>query len=110
MTSNEIDTHAPAKLGSKEFQKSDRVWSNLAKEYYRYDGHTCTYTVSVAPDEAMLVDYAYNYRGHHSESSELHFDLEALSIKGAKGEMRLEGRRAQTQFKLESGAYVITYQ
>jgi hypothetical protein len=110
ISSDERDRHPPAKLTREEFQKSDRVWINLSKADYNYDGGTCTYNVRVAPDEALLVDYAYNYRGPNSEGSELYFELEELSISGAKGEIVLRGRQAQTQFKLESDAYVIIYE
>ena len=106
-----VDVNPPAKLSVEEIQKSDHIWKNLPKEQYKYDGSTCTFMVSVAPNEALLVDYTFNYRGHNSESSELHFDLEALSITGAKGTMRLEGRQTQTQFQEhESGDYVIAYE
>ncbi len=110
MSGDNSETHQPHKLTVKEFQKSDRAWNRVSKADYKYDARDCSYTVKVAPDEATLVDYAYNYRGPDSEGSELHFEVEALSIKGAKGEILLEGRQAQTQFKLESGAYVITYE
>ena len=105
-----VDLTSPAKLSMKEFQKSDRVWTNLPIGQYEYDGLTCTFTVSVAPNEALLVDYAYNYRGHDIEGSDLRFDVDSLIITGAKGTIRLEGRQAQTQFKNESGDYVIAYQ
>lgn len=105
-----VDVNPPAKLGIKEFQKSDHVWRRLADEQYKYDGLTCTFTVSVSPGEALLVDYTYNYRGHNSGGSESHFDLETLSISGGRGALRLEGRQAQTQFRNESGDYVLVYE
>ncbi|HEX8177223.1 MAG TPA: hypothetical protein VF543_19195 [Pyrinomonadaceae bacterium] len=105
------DANPPAKLHIKEFQESDHEWRNLSKDQYKYDGLTCTFTVNVAANEALLVDYAFNYSGHDSESSELRFDLEALRITGAKGTMLLEGRQAQTQFKNnDSGDYIIAYE
>jgi uncharacterized lipoprotein YehR (DUF1307 family) len=103
--------NSPAKLSIKEFQKSDHVWRDISKDQYKYDALTCKLTVNVAADDALLVDYAYNYRGHDREGSELRFDLEALSIKGAKGVVSLEGRQTQTQFKNnESGDYIIAYE
>lgn len=105
-----VDINPPAKLSAEEFRKSGHVWKSLAKDQYTYDGSTCTFTVSVAPDEALLVDYSYNYPGHDSASSELHFDLAALSMSGPRGAVRLEGRQAQTQFKNESGDYVFVYE
>ena len=105
-----VDINPPAKLRVKEFLQSSHVWRNLAKDQYKYDGLMCTFKVSVAPDEALLVDYTYNYRGHDSEGSELHFALESLSLTGVKGTIMLEGRQAQTQFENESGEYVIVYE
>lgn len=102
--------HPPAKLSIKEFQKSDRIWKTLPKDQYKYDGLTCTFIVSVAPNEGLLVDYTHNYPGHDSESSELLFDLDSLTITGVKGTIRLEGKQAQTEFKNESGNYVIAYE
>jgi hypothetical protein len=110
VSSNELDRRAPAKLALKEFQQSDRVWVSLSKADYHYDGRTCTYYVRVAPDEALLVDYAYNYGDPNSERSDLYFDLEELSIAGARGDVVLQGRQTQAQFKLESGAYIIRYE
>jgi hypothetical protein len=105
-----VDTNPPAKLRVEEFQKSDHVWTALPKEQYKYDGLTCTFTVNVSPNEVLLVGYTYNYQGHDSESSELHFRFDNLLIMGSKGTVRLEGRQAQTQFiKIESGDYAITY-
>lgn len=101
----------PAKLSIKEFQKSERVWRSLPKDQYKYDALTCTLTVNVAANEALLVDYAFNYRGHDREGSESRLEIAALSIKGSKGSVSLEGRQAQTQFKKdESSDYVIAYE
>ncbi len=105
-----VSINPPAKLSIKDFQKSDHVWNNLASEQYKFDNSSCEFTVIVAPNEALLVDFTYNYRGHNSENSEVHFDIESLSITGEKGAMRFEGRQAQTQFKVESGDYILIYE
>ena len=107
----DVNISPPSELGIAEFRKSDHVWAALPKERYKYDSLTCTLTVRVSPNEALLVASTYNYRGHNSEGSELKFDLENLSITGPKGVVRLEGRQTQTQFiRIESGDYAITYQ
>jgi hypothetical protein len=61
--------------------------------------------VSVAPEEVLLVEYVYNYRGDENQ-----FDLENIRITGAKGSINLEGKQAQTQFRFESDTkYVLEY-
>jgi hypothetical protein len=102
--SNYFDIAPPAKLSIKEFQKSDRVWRDIPKEQYIFDNLTGTFTVKVAPSETLLVDFANNYRGDESQ-----FALESINITGAKGSINLEGKQAQTQFKVESNTYVIQY-
>ncbi len=93
----------PAKLGSKEFLDSGRTWRDVPKEQFHYDDRTGIVTVMVAPDEALRVGYVYNY-------SVFYLDLASLSITGTQGSIRLEGRQAQTQFREESGSFVIRYQ
>jgi hypothetical protein len=92
----------PAKLGIKEFLASGREWKDVPAEQFHYDDRTGIVTVRVAPDEALLVDYVYNY-------SEFSFDLASLSLTGAQGSIKLEGRQTFMQFREESGSYVIRY-
>ena len=100
-----VDFHPPAKLTVGEFQKSEHHWQDVLKGQYSFDNLTGTFTVSVAPDEVLLVDFAYNYRGDDNE-----FDLAAIHITGTKGSIDLQGRQAQTQFKIESDTrYVLRY-
>lgn len=93
----------PAKLGIKEFLASGREWKDVSEEQFYYDDRTGILTVMVAPDEALLVDYVYNY-------SEFSFDLASLSITGALGSIRLEGSQTFMQFREESNSFVIRYQ
>ena len=73
--------------------------------WLEFDNLTGTFTVGVAPDEVLLLTYAYNYGGDENE-----FDLARIKITGAKGSIDLEGRQAQTQFKIESDTkYVLRY-
>ena len=100
-----VDFHPPAKLTEKEFQKSERQWQNLPKDQYAFDNLTGTFTVTVAADEVLLLQHASNYQGNENE-----FDFARIKISGSKGTIDLEGRQAQTQFKIESDTkYVIRY-
>jgi hypothetical protein len=100
-----VDINPPAKLTLQEFQKSKHEWQDLPKDAYGWDNSTGTFSVSVASDEVLLIDYTYNYGG-----SEDQFDLASIKITGAKGSIDLEGKQAQTQFKIESDTkYVLQY-
>jgi hypothetical protein len=83
-----VDINPPAKLSVSEFKKSKPAWRELAKEQYNFDNATGTFTVSVAPEEVLLVEYVYNYRGDENQ-----FDLENIRITGAKGSINLEGKQ-----------------
>ena len=98
------DINTPAKVRLSEFEKSEYQWQNLAKDQYQFDDLTGTFKVSVAPDEVMLLDFAYNYRGDESQ-----FDLVSIKIDGASGSISLEGRQAQTQFRSEGTKYILRY-
>ena len=88
-----------------EFEKSEYQWRHLAKDQYQFDNLTGTFKVSVAPDEVLLLDFAYNYRGDENQ-----FDLVSIKIDGASGSINLEGRQAQTQFRLEGDTkYILRY-
>ena len=61
--------------------------------------------MSVAPDEVLVVDFAYNYSGDENE-----FDLASIKIDGASGSIDPEGRQAQTQFRIERDTkYILRY-
>lgn len=100
----------PAKLSLAEFGKSDHKWNSLPKDQYKYDDPTCTYTVAVAPGEVLLVSRAANYTGHEDPNSADRFYVQEISITGAQGTVRLEGRQAQTHFIKESDHYVLGYE
>ena len=99
-----VALNAPAKLALKEFEKSEYKWQELPKDQYEFDNLTGTFRVSVAPDEVLLVDYAYNYTGEEDR-----FDIESIRIDGVRGSMDLKGREAQTQFKVEGTKYILRY-
>jgi hypothetical protein len=100
-----VDSHPPAKLTEGEFKKSEHQWRDVPQNQYAFDNLTGTFTVTVAPDEVLLLQWASNYQGNENE-----FDLARIKISGSKGTIDLEGRQAQTQFKIESDTnYVIRY-
>ena len=99
------DITTPAKVSLSEFEKAKYQWRDLAKDQYQFDDLTGTFKVSVAPDEVLLLDFAYNYRGDENQ-----FDLVSIKIDGASGSINLEGRQAQTQFRIEGDTkYILRY-
>jgi hypothetical protein len=100
-----VDVNPPSKLTLKEFESSEHEWHELAKGQYGFDTRTGVFTVNIAPDEVLLVDFTYNYQGHEDE-----FDLANIRITGAYGSIDLQGREAQTAFTYESDRnYVLRY-
>lgn len=97
-----VARHSPAKLTLTEFQKAEYHWQNIPKDEYRFDKLTGEFTVSLAPEEALFLQYAYNYQGNENE-----FDVDRIKITGAKGSIDLKGRQAQTQFQLESDTKLV---
>ena len=97
-----VARHSPAKLTLPEFQKAEYHWQNIPKDQYRFDKLTGDFIVSLAPEEVLFLQYAYNYQGNENE-----FDVDRIKITGAKGSIDLEGRQAQTQFQLESDTKLV---
>jgi len=56
---------------------------------------------------SVLLSLSSNHAGRQALAK---FYLESVSVTGAKGAMRLEGRQAQTHFTKESDDYVLTYE
>lgn len=98
------DINTPAKVTLREFEKAEYQWRNLARDQYQFDDATATFRVSVAPDEVLLVEFAYNYSGDEHQ-----FDLASIKVEGASGSINLEGRQAQTQFRIEGTKYILRY-
>lgn len=92
----------PAKLNAKEILASGRQWRDVPEEQFHYDNLTGRVTVTLAPAEALLIGYVYNHNAYY-------LNLANLSITGEWGSIRLEGRQAHTQFREESGSYLIRY-
>jgi hypothetical protein len=98
------DIRLPAKVSVTEFERSKPEWRNLQKEEYNFDNSTGTFTVRVAPDEALLVDSTSD------AGNKNRFGIANITITGSKGSINLEGSQAQTQFKPESDRrFVIRY-
>ena len=103
-TFQQLGVKAPAKVSFNEFKKAEFQWRQLENDEYQFDRLTGTFTVNVSNEEVLLVDDAFNYDGREDQ-----FDLASIKIVGAFGSIDLEGKQAQSQFRLEDKKYVITY-
>ena len=103
-------THIPAVLEAGELQKSKRTWKDLPAEQHNIDHKSGEIVVKLAPNQALRVADITNYPGHDSEHTDLYFHISSLSLTGARGSVKYEGRQALTQFKGSETLYVITYQ
>ena len=100
-----VDVESPAKVSVDEFKQAEYHWQKLSREDYLFDKTTGTFMVNVAPQEVLLIDQTSNYMGDENQ-----FDLISIKISGANGVIDLQGKQAQTQFKIESDTkYVIRY-
>ena len=59
--------------------------------------------------ETLRVAYIMNYSGRESEHCDSRFHIASLSLDGAKGSVRYEGRQALTQFIESDAMYIIRY-
>jgi hypothetical protein len=99
------DSQTPAALPITEFEKSKHEWRKLAANEYTWDGANDTFTVHIAPNQALRVGSAVNYTG-----SADNFDLMSIKISGKNGSLDLQGKPAQTEFKSQSSTqYVLEY-
>ena len=81
----------------------------LPYERYSIDHRSGSVLVRLGPGEALRVAYIMNYSGHESEHSDSRFHIASLSLDGAKGSVRYEGRQALTQFIESDAMYIIRY-
>lgn len=102
-------THTPAILDAGELQKSRRFWKELSSGEYNVDQNSGEIVVGLAPNQALRVADITNYPGHDSENTDLYFHISSLSLAGARGSVKYEGRQALTQFKGSETLYTITY-
>lgn len=97
----------PAKLTIADLENESRDWNYLSDEQIYYD-ETCTVTVELASNEALLIYYAYNYSAKSAEDQN-RFPVVSLTVDGAPGRMSFDGEQVLKQFAEESGRYSLTF-
>ena len=94
------------KISADNLMNSVKNWLELSTDEYQIDQKTKTVWVTIAPNEALIIEKEVNYLGHDREE----FNIERLNLSGINGTLEFEGKQAQTQFeKQENGDYVIFY-
>lgn len=100
----------PRVLSAGKVGTSDREWKTPPPERYTIDQKTGHVWVKVEPGEALRVAEIINYPGHDSHHSDSRFQIDSLSLDGARGHAKYQGRQAVTQFlNTRGGTYLITY-
>ena len=100
----------PGVLSADKVNNTGREWRNVPPERYTIDYKTGHVWVKVLPGEAVLVAQMMNYPGHDSQYSDASFQIDSLSLEGARGSAKFQGRQAMTQFlNARGGTFVITY-
>ena len=81
------------------FKQSDKQWTDLEASKIEIDREKGTYTIEIAPGQAMLVEEEINYVDHDSEL----FQITKLTFLQGEKSSTLEGKAAQTAFKKQEG-------
>lgn len=59
--------------------------------------------------ETLRVAYIMNYSGRESEHCDSRFHIASLSLDGAKGSLKYEGRQALTHLIESDAMYILRY-
>lgn len=89
-----------------------QAWKELTADQYKVleEDSNETVAVRIAPHEAVRLTRLLEYGGHADPGEANHFPIEKIDIKGATGELKLEGQSARTSFSEVSRAlYTLTY-
>jgi hypothetical protein len=107
--SGESHVEQPRIMETTDLRKADRVWEEIPSGQYVLDAKTGTVAVRLAPGKALRLNTSVNYR-EGSEDADTKFGIVTLSLAGAKGSIKLEGRQARMFFRYEEKCHVLTYQ
>jgi hypothetical protein len=100
----------PGVVGAGRVDDSGKEWRQVPPERYTIDYKTGHVWVKVLPGEALRVAEITNYSGHDRQSDDSLFHIDSLSLDGARGSAKYQGRQAMTQFvDTDGGTYVIRY-
>ena len=99
----------PRVMDAAKLEKTNQHWETVPSEQYVFDSQAGRIAIRLAPGKALLLTSIGNYR-EDSEGAEQRFGIASLSIKGAKGTIRVDGHQARMLFRKEERCHVIAYE
>ncbi|HEX8653176.1 MAG TPA: hypothetical protein VF708_20340 [Pyrinomonadaceae bacterium] len=108
-SSGDIHVEKPQMMDAANLKNTDRTWEPASSDRYLIDSQAGRVTVRLAPGKVLLLTSATNYRKESAEA-DADFGISSLSLVGAKGSIKLEGRQARMLFRYEEKYHVITYE
>lgn len=108
-SSGDIHVEEPRMMEAANLKDFDRTWETVPSDQYLIEPQAGRVTVRLAPGKALRLNKATNYRKESAEA-DADFGISSLSLIGARGSIRLEGRQARMLFKYEEKCHVITYE
>ena len=108
-SSGDIHVEEPLMMDAADLKDVDRTWEPVARDQYLIEQQAGRVTVRLLPGKALWLNSATNYR-KESADADADFGISSLSLVGAKGSIRLEGRQARMLFKYEEKCHMITYE
>ena len=97
-------------LASKLNPRGRQLWNKLGPDQYNLDPESRTVSMTIMPNEALLVARMHNYGGPEDVIDAKEFPLEQISLAGIKGKVDLSDRKVLTAFSEVSRAlYTIEY-
>jgi len=102
-------TPVPAQKTNTEFKNQEGEWKKLTTNDYSCDANTMVVKTTLPPNMALRVARIATYIGPESYGNE-NFMVLRLELRGAEGEMHLNGQKVLKAFKPENKAlYVFSY-
>jgi hypothetical protein len=108
-SSGAIHVEEPRMMDAASLKDVDRTWEPVPRDQYLIEVQAGRVAVRLGPGKALLLNSASNYR-KESADADADFGISSLSLVGAKGSIKLEGRQTRMLFKYEEKCHVITYE
>jgi hypothetical protein len=108
-SSGDIHVEEPRVMDAASLKDVNRTWEPAPNDQYLIEPRTGRVTVRLASGKALRLNSATNYQRENADA-DTDFGISSLSLLGAKGSIRLEGRQARMLFKYEEKCHVIAYE
>ena len=108
-SSGVIHVEEPRVMDATNLKDVNRTWEPIPNDQYQIEPQTGRVKVRLASGKALRLTSATNYQ-RESPDADADFGISSLSLLGAKGSIRLDGRQARMLFKYEDKCHVIAYE